>query len=187
VANFSTPDAFPRPVHFSRKVSVGSSPTWLKVFLAIGALLFVALTIFLATQIRGNVGSWGLFGMAFGAVMLSLPLHEILHLVAHPKFGTTRTSRFGFGIIDRKPAIWVGYADWVSRTRAVFVLTLPFFVLALVFPVTALLVDPRAGVLFASIGAANVLSSHSDLKVALAIKLSSATSVFEADSGFYEK
>lgn len=187
MAKYTKPDEFPRPDEFSRKVSVGSSPIWLKAILAVGALSLGAITIFLATQIRGHVGPWGLFGMAAGAILVSLPLHELLHLIVHPGFGRTQTSRFGLGIIDRKPAMWVGYAGWVSRTRAIVVLTVPFFVLALAFPATAFLVDPRTGVLLASIGAANFLSSHNDLKIALAIRISSATGVFEADSGFYER
>lgn len=187
MASLTTLKAFPKPDIFSDEVKVGSSPCWLKMTVALFAIFLVGRTILLAAEIPGQLGSLELSARIVAAIVVSMLLHEILHLFAHPGFGLNPQSRFGVGRVGKKPAVWVGYADWVSKERAVIVLILPFFVLAVVFPVTSFFVDPSMGSLFASMGAANFLSSHNDLNTALAVKRSPAGAVFEAESGFYVK
>lgn len=186
MARLTKATGFPTPDQFSRKVVVGKSPLWLKAALGVGSFLLVALSIWIAAGVRGQMTSWELFVKALIAIAISLLLHELLHLAAHPGFGVTPTSKIGFGMVGRKPAIWVGYAGRVSRGRAILILVLPFLVLGFIPSLVALLIDDGAGSWLAAIGAANVLASHNDLKTALAIGQSSASSVFDAESGFYE-
>jgi hypothetical protein len=177
---------FPRP-SASTGETIVLKGSFITLLLAAVAILLALLSVYFGAK-AGWRFTWWLWGIAAIAVAcISLPTHELLHLISHPKFGATEKSKIGANCVKGVPALWVGYAGWVSRFHALFTLMLPFTVLAVFGFIFGLICGYKAGSFLIAVSAVNVLASRSDLCTSLSLWQSRAKEIFESESGYYTR
>jgi hypothetical protein len=178
---------FPKPSSYGKAVKVGPASPLINWLILLFAFFLTGLATYQGaiSPWKLNWWQWSLSGVGF--IALSLVVHELLHLVAHPKFGISKESKFGAGLVFGVPALWVGYAGWVPKKRAIFICLLPFAVLAVIAPLVGLFLGTKAGSFLSFVGGANFVASRKDIVNSIHISKSISPEIFESESGYFEK
>ena len=108
--------------------------TRLHLWALILALVVLGPTIFLVSlpvvPIKEFLNVFELGPFAFlGLLLLTVVVHEVLHMMTHPGFGFSRSSFFG--ILPKSFLIYASYQGTQSRARLTITLLTPFLVLTL--------------------------------------------------------
>jgi hypothetical protein len=80
-------------------------------------------------------------GLVLGWIPITVILHELMHALFHPGFGTTGESILGFW--PQKLLLYAHYTGAVSRQRFVWILLAPFLVLS-IFPLLVCMITEQA-------------------------------------------
>jgi len=134
-------------------------PVWMQVyaipiFVVTGALLFGA--IVLATPI-----SWrAVMNWLLPAFLLMIPLHELIHALANPRFGMT--PRTLVGVWPSRLLFYAHYEGELSRNRFLAILAAPLIVLT-ILPLLLCIVTQWNAPMLAAIALANGLGAAGDL------------------------
>jgi hypothetical protein len=166
-----------------------------QVAITAGAVLLIGLSFILGTAIRGLLrSSWeeqfsfgGLifFPIILGVILAVMILHEAVHglvfLVAGAK------PRFGVKLIGKFfPVAYASSKSCITRNQYLLVILAPFFIITLVFLVTAILANTGDVVVLAlAVMAMNVGGSLGDLIMAWKIRQHDGKTLFEdTEDGF---
>ena len=178
-------DHFPKPQHYASRVCVHKHG-WFLAVLFLVSFAVIVLAVYQGAVAEFSVSGPRWFALALACMLLSMPLHEVLHLVAHPRCGANHESVMGWLRRFSVPvALWVGYAGWVSRKRTIYILLLPFCVLGVAVPIAGYMIGGEIGSLLVAIGAANIIGSRYDLEASASLLCSDARVVHDSRDGYY--
>lgn len=179
--------AFPKPTNYRMEVTVGPASCRTNTLVFTFSMLLAGLATYQGAISPWKLNWWQWLISAIFFVVVSLVIHEFAHLIAHPNFGMSRDSKFGAGRVFRVPALWVGYAGWVSRKRAIFINLLPFFALVIIAPVIGICLCTEASSFLFFVGGANLVASRKDIVNAACIAKSRSAEIYESEKGYFEK
>jgi hypothetical protein len=94
------------------------------------------------------------------SLVLLLPIHELLHAVVHPKFGTSRHTFIG--VWPSRLVCYAFYDGVLSRNRLIATLGMPLLVITFL-PLAAGMVFGHASVTVAYISSLNALAAGGDI------------------------
>lgn len=179
---------FIKVVNFPKPLGLSINRTqhmWLYAMTAVVSLAFGGVALWIgAREIKASLSElkWW-FCSAILIAGLSLLVHELLHLITHPSYGASRTSKVSF-----KYGPFVGYADWMDRKCMAVVTIIPFLILGLGAAVSAWISYSWSHWLSFTlllVATVNVLGSTADIRNFLSLRKFKDPSVFDGEGGFY--